>query len=93
MFSPGLYAETKKLVQKYGWDNQAMKSNIYEYAWAYLQGELTLDEAKTQCFYADWHLAKRQITWFKRNPHIKWLELEKVYPYVINYFHNSLKSC
>ena len=85
MFRPELYDEVKILVQKYGWGNQAMKSDIYEYAWKYLNGELTLDEAKEKCFYEDWHLAKRQMTWFKRNQNIIWLELEKVYPFVINY--------
>ena len=88
MFSPALYDETKNLVGHYGWDNQAMKSDIYEYAYKYLNGELSLNEAKEQCFYEDWHLAKRQMTWFKRNPAIVWLELEKVYPYIINFFKN-----
>ena len=89
MFRPELYSEVKKLVQKYGWDNQAMKSDIYEYAWKYMQGELTLDEAKTKCFYEDWHLAKRQLTWFKRNPQIIWLELEKIYPFVLKYIQDE----
>ena len=88
MFCPELYDEVKELVQKYGWDNQAMKSDIYEYAWKYLNGELTLEEAKEKCFFEDWHLAKRQMTWFKRNHDIIWLELEKVYPFVIKKFNN-----
>ena len=83
MFNDDLYNETKDLVQKYGWGSQAMKSNIYEYAWQYLQGELTLEQAKEKCFYEDWHLAKRQLTWFKRNRDIVWLELEKIYPFVL----------
>ena len=91
MFGPDLYDETTKLVQTYGWGSQAMKSNIYEYVWQYLQGELTLKEAEEKSFYEDWHLAKRQITWFKRNPHIKWLELEKVYSYVIKNYHKRIK--
>lgn len=92
MFSPGLYRETKVLVEKYGWDSQAMKSNIYEYVWKYLNHELSLEEAKEQSFYKDWHLAKRQMTWFKRNPEIIWLELEKVYPYVLKYIHNEQRN-
>ena len=92
MFCDALYDETEKLVQSYGWDNGAMKSNIYDYAWRYLQGELTLDQAKELCFYEDYHLAKRQLTWFKRNRDIKWLELEKVYSYVVNYFNDIQKS-
>ena len=93
MFCDALYEETKKLVQTYGWGSQAMKSDIYEYAWQYLEGELSLEEAKTKCFYEDWHLAKRQMTWFKRNRDIIWLRLEKVYPFVINYFNNLQKLC
>lgn len=89
MFGPDLYAETAKLVQKYGWDNQAMKSDIYEYAWKYMQGELTLEAAEQKCFYEDWHLAKRQLTWFKRNPYIHWLKLEEIYPFVLKYIQNE----
>ena len=89
MFCPDLYAETKYLVEKYGWDSGAMKSNIYEFAWKYINGELSLDEAKEQCFYRDWHLAKRQITWFKRNPEIIWLKLEEIYPFVLKYIQNE----
>ena len=83
LFCPELYEEVTRLVQKYDWQTEAMKSNIYEYAWAYLQGELSLDEAREKFFYEDWHLAKRQLTWFKRNPHIHWLKLEEIYPFVL----------
>ena len=93
MFNPDLYAETKKLVQKYNFDNQAMKSNIYEFANAYLNGEMTLVEAQEKCFYADYHLAKRQLTWFRRNPEIIWLDYDKVMPFVLNKFKNLSKSC
>ena len=92
MFSSALYDETKKLVSEYGWGCQAMKSDIYEYAWRYLQGEFTLEEAKLGCFYEDWHLAKRQITWFKRNQNIIWLPLDQVYSFVMDYFNTSVGS-
>ena len=89
MFNPDLYNETKELAHRFGWDNSAMTSNIYEYAWQYLEGKISLDEAKQKAFYKDWHLAKRQITWFKRNPKIIWLELDKIYPFVLKYIHNE----
>ncbi|MBR3236480.1 tRNA dimethylallyltransferase [Candidatus Saccharibacteria bacterium] len=92
MFSDDLYKETEALVKQYGWGSQAMKSDIYQYAWQYLEGKLSLKEAKNLSFYADWHLAKRQMTWFKRNPEIVWLSLEKVYPYVIKYIHNEQRK-
>ena len=84
MFCPELYRETSELVKKYGWGSQAMKSDVYEYAYKYINGEMSLEEAKEKCFYEDWHLAKRQMTWFKRNPEIIWLPLEEVYSFVIN---------
>ena len=89
MFTPELFDEVTKLVQTYGWGSGAMKSNIYEYAWKYLQGELTLEQAKERSFYEDYHLAKRQLTWFKRNPHIIWLNLEEIYPFVLKYIQNE----
>ena len=89
MFSPELYDEVTKLVHTYGWGSEAMKSNIYEFAWKYLQGELSLKQAKELCFYEDWHLAKRQMTWFKRNPDIKWLKLEEIYPFVLKYIQDE----
>lgn len=92
MFRPELYDEVKKLVQKYGWECGAMKSDIYEYAWKYLNGELSLEEAKRQCFYEDWHLAKRQMTWFKRNPSIVWLPLDQIYSYVIKHLSKNTKT-
>lgn len=85
MFNQDLYRETNQLIKKYGWENQAMKSNIYEHAYSYINGKTTLKEAKEKCFYDDWHLAKRQMTWFKRNDQIIWLKLADVYPHVINY--------
>ena len=92
MFCQELYDETKNLVQKYGWGSGAMKSDIYEYAWQYMNRELSLTEAKEKCFYEDWHLAKRQLTWFKRNKEIIWLELDKIYSFVIKYIQNEQRN-
>lgn len=78
LFTQELFEETKRLVEEYGWGSQAMKSNIYQYAWGYLTGEYTLEEAKRLNFLDDYHLAKRQMTWFRRNPAIQWLPLDQV---------------
>ena len=83
LFVQELFDETKKLVGLYKWDTQAMKSNIYQFAWRYLQGDYSLERAKELCTYDDWHLAKRQLTWFKRNKNILWLPLAEIESYVI----------
>lgn len=92
MFGDELYDETKQLAKKYGWDNQAMKSDVYQFAWRYLQGEITLDEAIRLSAIDDWHLAKRQLTWFKRNEKIRWLPLEKVKEIVIKCIQNEQRK-
>lgn len=89
MFAEDLYKEVKKLVQLYDWDAQAMKSDIYEYAYKYMEGQMSLEEAKEKCFYEDWHLAKRQLTWFKRNHEIAWLPLDKIHDFVIKLYQNE----
>lgn len=89
LFVQDLYNETDFLVEKYGWGSQAMKSDIYQFAWGYMTGEYSLDEAKKLAFYDDYHLAKRQLTWFKRNHEISWLRLDKIKPVVLKYLQNG----
>lgn len=83
MFNDELFDETRKLVGQYNWNTQAMKSDIYQFAWGYLTNKYSLERAKELCALDDWHLAKRQLTWFKRNSQIKWLRLAEVKPYVL----------
>ena len=83
MFTQELCDETERLVRKYGWDNQAMKSDVYQFALKYIQGEISREEAIRLNEIDDWHLAKRQMTWFRRNKNIVWLPLEKVKAAVI----------
>ena len=83
IFVQELFEETRRLVETYGWGSQAMKSDIYEYAWGYLEGKYDLETAKRLCFYRDWHLAKRQMTWFRRNSNINWLPLDEIKPAAI----------
>ena len=89
MFTPELFEESKKVVQFAKSDPKvfAKAGNIYRFAAAYLNGELSLAEAKEKAFYADYHLAKRQLTWFKRNPAIVWLPSAEVVGYALDKIH------
>lgn len=82
-FNKGVIEEAKKLGEKYGWDNEAMKSNIYRLARSYLSGEISLSEMKIKNEILDWRLAKRQMTWQKRNKFIKWLPLREAKKYLV----------
>ncbi len=92
LFVQELYEETRDLVAHYDWSTQAMKSNIYQFAWAYLQGEISLEKAKELLIHDDWHLAKRQLTWFKRNKEIIWLPLDEIKEYVIKCIQNEQRN-
>lgn len=74
--------EAVAVASRYGWDNQAMTGNIYPLIRLYLEGSLTLAELKAKFCVLDWRLAKRQLTWLKRNKDIWWGNSEEVYTYV-----------
>ena len=86
MYCPELFAETEYLVKNYGWGSQAMKSNIYQFSHKVLAGELSQEEAIEQNVYMDWHLAKRQMTWFKRNKEIKWYSKGEILEEILKVF-------
>jgi len=84
LFTQALEKETQVLAEKYGWESQAMKSNIYPIVWKKMNGEIDMDEAKRLFVLDDWHLAKRQMTWFRRNSSIKWMGLDEARKYLYN---------
>lgn len=81
-FDNNVVEEAKILGKIYGWDNRAMSGNIYPILHKYIDNEIGIEEAKVEIFYRDWHLAKRQMTWFRRNKNIEWLELNQVSSYI-----------
>ncbi len=71
MFEHGLVAETKALLERYG-PVRPLDSLGYRQAMQYLQGTLALPEAIAAAQQAHRNYAKRQITWFKREPDVQW---------------------
>lgn len=82
LFADGMVEEAKKLGEKYGWNSEAMTGNIYKLAKRFLDGELTQAELKQKFITADWRLAKRQLTWLKRNPFIHWYSLDEAFVFI-----------
>ena len=82
LFDDGVVLEAKTLGEIYGWEIEAMTGNIYRLSHAYLDKLITAGELKYRNETADWQLAKRQLTWFKRNAFIEWLPLEQVRNYI-----------
>lgn len=70
----GLVQETEKLMKKYGVNAFALQNTIgYKELIPYFRNEITLDKAVQEIKTNSRHYAKRQITWFKKQPAIHWL--------------------
>jgi tRNA dimethylallyltransferase len=73
MFSDGLVAETRALVEKYGESARAFDALGYRQARAVLRGEVSEADAVAATRQAHRNYAKRQLTWFRREPDVRWL--------------------
>ena len=72
MFEAGLVGETQGLLEKYG-DVVPLSSLGYKQAVQLLRGELTREQALRAAQQAHRNYAKRQMTWFRREPEVQWL--------------------
>lgn len=82
LFTNGMVEEAKMLGEKYGWNSEAMTGNIYRLVKQYLDGEFDEAELKNKFITSDWKLAKRQLTWLKRNPFIQWKKLDEAFDFI-----------
>jgi tRNA dimethylallyltransferase len=74
MFASGLIEETQALCSKYGANARALASLGYKQAMQLLNGDLTRDQAIQAAQQAHRNYAKRQMTWFRREPDVAWLK-------------------
>lgn len=73
MFDAGLIEETRRLLERYGDRAWPMASLGYRQAVQVLRGELSRDAAIAAARQAHRNYAKRQMTWFRREPEVAWL--------------------
>jgi tRNA dimethylallyltransferase len=73
MFEAGLVEETQSLLGKYGDAAGPLSSLGYKQAVQFLRGELTREQALQAAQQAHRNYAKRQMTWFRREPEVQWL--------------------
>lgn len=73
MFEAGLIEETKRLREKYGDSAYPLGSLGYKQAVQFLRGEADHKTAVWAAQQAHRNYAKRQMTWFRREPNVEWL--------------------
>ncbi len=75
MVENGLLEEAKVLFAS-KFSNTATQAIGYKELTGYFSGEKSLEECVTQIQQQSRRYAKRQLTWFRRNPEIHWLEVD-----------------
>lgn len=73
MFAAGLVEETRGLLERYG-PVKALDSLGYRQGLAVQAGTLSLEAAVKAAQQGHRNYAKRQLTWFRREPEVHWLE-------------------
>lgn len=74
MVQQGVLHEVAELGRTYGWEVEPLRGNIYRALRPVVEESVPLESALEEFVTSDMRLAKRQMTWFKRNPHIIWGE-------------------
>lgn len=74
MVDEGLIEEVRKLNDEYGCEIKSMTGIGYRQICEYLDGKVSLEEAVESHKRDSRHYAKRQMTWFKRDKQIHWIE-------------------
>ncbi len=73
MFEGGLEAETRSLQEKYGTAARPLSALGYKQAVALVRGEIDRKTAVQTAQQAHRNYAKRQMTWFRREPDVIWI--------------------
>ena len=74
MISGGLVEEVRILIKKYGPEQTAFEAIGYREIIEHLNGALSLDAAVAEIKINTWRYAKRQLTWFRKDKTVRWIE-------------------
>ncbi len=74
MVDEGLFEEAGTLIKKYGMNISSMKSIGYQEVGEYLKGDLTREQAIEKIKKSTRNFAKRQLTWWRGDDRIHWVE-------------------
>ena len=78
MIKDGVLEEARLLEENYGWSVPGASGNIYQALRPFIEGESDdLDECLLHFVQQDKKLAKRQLTWFRRNRDVRWFSDSK----------------
>lgn len=74
MFDRGLVEETRTVMERYGAEIPTLDALGYRQALQVLRGELSHEQAVAAAQQGHRNYAKRQMTWFRKEPEVRWIE-------------------
>lgn len=76
MLALGLVPEVESLLPHR--ELPSLRTVGYREIFQYLDGKCSLEQATTDIITHTWRYAKRQLTWWQRDPHIEWMRAEDI---------------
>lgn len=76
MLNNKLIHEVEEIIAKYGQTSSVLQTTGYKQVVEFLNGNIKMADIEEAINNATWQLARKQMTWFRRNKHIKWIENE-----------------
>lgn len=76
MMAAGLEAEARQVFKYKG--RNALNTVGYKELFSYFEGTMTLDEAVTKIKYNTHKYCRKQLTWFKRDPMVRWFSPDDI---------------
>ncbi|HLZ23506.1 MAG TPA: tRNA (adenosine(37)-N6)-dimethylallyltransferase MiaA [Ktedonobacterales bacterium] len=93
MLAAGLVDETRALVERgYGWQLPSMSSLGYREIGAYLRGEASLSDAVARLKLNTHAYIRRQLTWFRPDSRITWLDAALPTDHLADIAHNIFRA-
>jgi tRNA dimethylallyltransferase len=88
MMNDGLMNEAKKVYPNK--DLNALQTVGYKEIFSYFDNEITLEFAIEEIKKNTRRFAKRQLTWFKRNPETKWFDYDSKKEEIVEFINNKI---
>ena len=94
MMAAGLLDEVRSLWRRQDLNDKlpAARAVGYRQLWQHLEGECTLDEAVMNALAATRQLAKRQLTWLRKWPHLGWIYTDRAGKFAQNSLSEDMQS-
>lgn len=93
MLNNGFIQEVEDLYRQYGANDVLLQTTGYAQVLAYLQNNIDYSELEESINNATYQLSRKQMTWYRRNPHIQWItNIQQATKLIDNYLQDMAQA-